>query len=101
MDRTITGCFETRRAAELAVEHLVQEEAVERTDIFIAAPDQGNSAGSRAGGADVESGHPGHATAGQPALNGLIEISIDTPSERVGEVRRCLEQAGAVSVTQR
>jgi len=35
MGRTIIGRFETRRGAELAVEHLAQDLGVERSDIFI------------------------------------------------------------------
>ena len=37
MEGTIVAYFETRRDAELAVEHLVQEHGVARTDIFIRA----------------------------------------------------------------
>ena len=36
MSAAITGTFATRRDAEMAVERLVQEFGVERTDIFIA-----------------------------------------------------------------
>jgi hypothetical protein len=35
--RTIIARFETRDAAELAVEHLSQEQGIDRTDIFLKA----------------------------------------------------------------
>ncbi len=34
---TITATFETREAADLAVEHLVQQHGVSRPDIFVQA----------------------------------------------------------------
>ena len=47
MDRTIVANFDTRRDAETAVEHLVQEHGIERADIFIRAPGTANTAGVR------------------------------------------------------
>ncbi len=58
MERTIIGSFSTRRQAELAVEHLVQEHGIARTDVFIQAQGRANSAGTELAGADIESGHP-------------------------------------------
>lgn len=52
MERTIVATFETRRDAETAVEHLVQEHGVKRTDIFVQAKGEANSAGVRPAGAD-------------------------------------------------
>jgi len=57
MECTIVGHFETRRDAEIAVEHLVQQHGVARTDIFIRAKGESNSSGVQAPGADIESGH--------------------------------------------
>jgi hypothetical protein len=44
--RTLSHSFSTRRGAELAVERLVQEHGIERTDIFIAPEGNENSAGA-------------------------------------------------------
>ncbi|WP_314963092.1 hypothetical protein [Bradyrhizobium cosmicum] len=35
MESTIIGGFDTRRGAELAVEHVVQECGVPRSDVFV------------------------------------------------------------------
>ena len=59
MATTIFGTFGTRRDAELAVEHLVQEHGIEPAEISIRPAGEANSAGTKAAGADVESGHPG------------------------------------------
>ena len=51
---TITATFNTRRQADLAVEHLVQEHGIERTNIFVVAEGPENSAGNSVGGVDAE-----------------------------------------------
>lgn len=98
MERTIVAQFETRREAETAVEHLVQQHGIPRTDVFIRAPGKANSAGIKAAGADIESGHPGVETHGKPELAGPIEVSVDCPGERSGRVRSILQEAGATSL---
>lgn len=100
MAKTITAKFSTRRDAELAVEHLVQEYGIDRADIFLAAPQGGNSAGSRAAGADVESGHPHVQKSGSPALAGDIELSVDLNDDREATIRRALDDAGATGVSE-
>ena len=88
MERTIVANFDTRRDAETAVEHLVQEHGIERADIFIRAPGTANTAGTRPAGADVEK----H---GRPELSGPIEVSVECDSGRSTVVRTVLEKAGA------
>ena len=97
MRQTIIGCFNTRREAELAVEHLVQEHGIERADVFIEAPDA-NSAGVVAAGADRESGHPGVKKSGRPALTGAIEVSVQCGQDDAGTVESALREAGATQV---
>lgn len=99
MARTITAKFSTRRDAELAVEHLVQEYGIDRADIFLVAPEAGNSAGSRAAGADVESGHPHFEKDGNPALAGDIELSVDLNDDREATIRRALDEVGATGLS--
>lgn len=93
MSRTITGNFATRRAAELVVERLVQEHGIERSDIFIHAPGEANSAGTRAAGADVESGQPGIEKRGQPALHGAVEVSVDCLDQQAATVEAAFRDA--------
>jgi hypothetical protein len=95
VERTIVANFETRRDAETAVEHLVQEHGIERADIFIRAPGAANTAGTRPAGADVESGYPGVARHGQPELAGPIEVSVECDAGRSTVVRSALKKAGA------
>lgn len=96
---SITARFATRRAADLAIEHLVQDMGIERTDIFVSADGTDASSGETADGADVESGHPGVPAEKNPALGEAIIVSIDLTNERDrdGVVGR-LKDLGATSV---
>ena len=95
MSETIKVRFRTRREADLALEHLVQEYAVDRADIFISAAGNDNSAGSEPAGADVESGHPNERAEGEPALAGDIELSVDVNDARAPSLRQALAELGA------
>ena len=92
MATTLTGEFETRRAAEMAVERLVQEHGLERTDIVVGAAGDHNTAGNVPSGADAEArGEPGDGE-GAPALEGRIAVSVaiedDGEADRVREAFR-------------
>ncbi len=93
--RNIVACFDTRRSAETAVEHLVQEHGVDRADVFISAAGRANTAGVRPAGADVQDGHAGAGTHGKPKLSGPIEVSVDCPGDKSAIVKSALEKAGA------
>ena len=94
MDSKITAQFETRRDAEIAVEHLVQAHGIERTDIFIRARGEANSAGVKAAGADVESGHEDNGHRGTPELAGLIEVSVDYRGDNADALQKELKELG-------
>jgi hypothetical protein len=92
---TITASFSTRRQAELAIEQLVQEHEIDRSDIFVTPEGDENSAGSEEDGADAESGHPGVDPASDPALAGDLTVSVDLPDEEgISAVRAVLEEHG-------
>lgn len=76
METALCGRFATRREAELAVEHLVQDHGVDRSAVTIRPEGDENSAGTVAAGADTESGHPGLAKHGRPKLSGRIEVRV-------------------------
>ena len=101
MGQTIIGTFPTRRAVELTVEHLVQDYGLERTDIMIEPVGSSNTAGTHAAGADVESGHDGIDTAGEPALEGAIEVSVDMNDDEIDAVMKAFGDAGATAVRTR
>ncbi len=102
MERTIVAQFETRREAEIAVEHLVKEHSIPRADVFIRARGEAPSAGIKAAGADVESGHAGVEKHGSPELGGPIEVSVDChDGDQSDVVRSALHDAGAHSLKAR
>ena len=74
MTNDISATFDTRRAAELAVEHLVQEHKVARTDITVDAEGTANSSGTEPSGADAAATASG--SDHQPKLNGAIRVSV-------------------------
>ena len=94
MEHIIIASFGTRRDGEVAVEHLVQQHGIERSDVFIQPEGAANSAGSKLAGADIESGHPGVEKRGDPALNGPIEVSVDCHGADVREVEHALKESG-------
>ena len=95
---TITATFETREAADLAVEHLVQQHGISRPDIFIQSATDRNTAGEAPSGGDAS--HDDGFRRDAP-LQGEIEVSADIASSQVAAVRRTLEDAGALRVSSR
>jgi hypothetical protein len=96
---TITATFSTRRRADLAVEQLVQELEIERSDIFVTPEGDENSSGSEVDGADEQSGHPGVDPASDPALAGGLSVSIDlADDDDLAAVRAVLEEHGGEDI---
>jgi hypothetical protein len=95
MEQTVVAYFDNRRDAELAVEHLIQERGIQRTDVFLQARGEANTAGVKAAGADVESGHPGVEKRGTPRLDGEIELSVDCHGAERDMVLKTLQESGA------
>ncbi|MCO6052172.1 hypothetical protein NGM99_20500 [Mesorhizobium sp. RP14(2022)] len=89
MGTTLTAQFETRREAEMAVERLVQQYEIERTDVFIAAAGAENTAGEELSGSDTEAGQPSPEDRDDAPLNGTIEVSVDVEDE--AKVEKILE----------
>jgi hypothetical protein len=99
MGKTIIGTFPTRREVEIAVEHLVQDYGLERSDIFIEPASGQNSAGDNVTGADAESGHPGvDADAEGAAYNGALNVSVDVNEDEDAAVDKAFRDAGATEV---
>ncbi|AHE55321.1 hypothetical protein [Sphingomonas sanxanigenens] len=94
--KTVTGEFDTRREADLAIERLVQEYGVERTDIFVAPEGKDNSAGQAVDGADLTTGPAGSEERDDSALRGVLAISIDIAEEDAEVVKNALTAAGAI-----
>jgi hypothetical protein len=96
---TIAATFNTRRQADLALEHLVQELGIDRSDIFLVPEGADNSFGTMRDGADAESGHPGVDRAADPVLVGGITLSVDfADDENLRDIRAALEEHGAEDI---
>ena len=86
MPKTITAEFETRRDAEMTVEHLVQEHGMDPTTISIAPVAAKNSAGTKVAGSDNESGRDKEGTDPHPALSGRLKVSVNAEDTQVDKV---------------
>lgn len=96
---TIVATFSTRRQADLAIEQLVQELKIERTDVFVTAEGDENSSGREIDGADAESGHPGTTAEGSPSLAGRINVSVDlADNSNFANVRSVFERHGGEDI---
>lgn len=95
MESTIIGEFDTRRNAELAVEHVVQECGVPRENVLIRPIGPDNSAGTRAAGADAKAAPEPE---GHQKLEGALEVSVNLPGGDAGPIADALKSAGARAV---
>ena len=93
---TIRATFDTRVAADHAVEHLVQQHRISRPDIFIQSATAANTSRSVASGGDVSKSG---AVRGDAPLEGEIEVSADIPSNKISTVQRSHGEAGALRVS--
>ena len=93
--RTVRGLFRTREAAESAIQHLVQQFAMNRSDIFVAPEGDENSAGTEVSGGDA-SHEEGLET--RPALTGRIVVSADVGLNDEANAKKAFREAGAEQV---
>jgi hypothetical protein len=92
LESTIIGEFDTRRDAELAVEHVVQDCGVPRSDVFIQPVGGSNTAGTRPAGADAKA-RP--APEQHQKLEGALEVSVDFHGDDPERIVATLKGAGA------
>ena len=93
--KTMWATFDTREAAELAVEHLVELRGISRPDIFIQSATTENTAGSAPSGSNAS--HDGEART-DAALEGEIVVSADVAADQIAVVQRNHGDAGAIRV---
>ncbi|MES2711309.1 MAG: hypothetical protein V4653_06980 [Pseudomonadota bacterium] len=96
----MTGRFDTRREAELAVEHLVQQEGVPREAISVLPVGSQNTAGIEPSGSDNADAQPGSRERDDAALTGQVEVSVRIPAGMDETVRRALAEAGAQGLSE-
>lgn len=92
--KTVTASFDTREAADRAVEHLVQQHGLNRADVFVEAAGDRNSIGTAESGGDAESGL-GNDGRSDGAVAGIIRVSVDVTEGDVPAVRKAFTEAGA------
>jgi hypothetical protein len=95
LESTIIGEFATRREAELAVEHVVQQCGVVRGHVFVQPAGAANSSGTQAAGADAKAAPTPE---GQQRLEGEIEVSVDYHGAEPQKIAEALKGAGAKTV---
>lgn len=86
MPKTISAEFKSRRDAEMAVEHIVQDHGVDRSAVEVGPAESENTAGTEAARADVEDGHLKSGTEGEPALAGKVKVSVQVDDAIVEKV---------------
>ena len=107
--QTITGLFQTRREAELAVEHMVQDYGLDRSRVEVRAAGEENTSGTKASGADAAIRHRGSDTPGDIVLpegereahadsarNGGILVSAEVEEADLDRMRTALQDFGKV-----
>ena len=77
MAMSLSAEFDTRRDAEMAVEHVVQEHGIDRQAVQIAPVSVENTSGVRVAGSDTEEGHKKEGVTGGPLLAGRIRLTVE------------------------
>lgn len=96
MARSVTGWFETRRAAEIAVERLVQDRGFDRERIESFAEGEENSSGTVVSGADADDQRRGEPVEGVRA--GTIRVTAQVEEDGVETALEAFRDAGAADV---
>lgn len=99
MSTSLSAKFETRREAEMTVERLVQQFEIERTDVFIAAEGDENTAGIQEAGSDTEAGAPSPPHKDDADVAGRVIVSVDIEDDSLAqEVRAAFAEFDAREV---
>lgn len=99
MATTLKAYFNTRREAETAIEHLVQDHGLPREAVFVAPEGAANSAGLEEAGSDVAS-HPQNTdNANAPALKGRLELTVEVGDGDLAKVEQYLRETGAEEIS--
>ena len=100
MGTTLNATFETRREAEMTVERLVQEHGIERTDVFVGAASDENTAGEERAGSDDHAGEPSPEARDDAPLNGAVSVSVDIADDaKAAKVRDAFTEFQAADVS--
>jgi hypothetical protein len=78
----------------MTVERLVQEQGIERTDIFITTDGADNSVGDEKAGSDTEGKDPTPESRDDAALEGKIVVSVDIADDARAAMAHHLSAVG-------
>lgn len=96
---TLTAKFDMRREAEMAVERLVQQFKIERSDVFITADDDDNTADVEEAGSDTEAGGPSPESRDDAELTSRVVVSVDIEDDSLAdEVRSAFDDFDATEI---
>jgi len=99
MSTSLTAKFDTRREAEMTVERLVQQFKIERTDVFITAEGDDNTAGVEEAGSDTEAGGPSPESRDDAELTSRVVVSVDIEDDGLAdEVRSIFAEFDAAKI---
>lgn len=96
MTRIVTGLFDTRREAEMAVEKLVQEYHLDRSRIRAHAAGADNTSGTVVSGADADDAAAGEAPDG--VRGDRIAVSVEIEATDVDHLRAAFQACGVKEV---
>lgn len=91
----MSAIFSSRRDADLAVEHLVQEHGIDSSVIFVEAAGESGTTGTHVVGEDGSSGGPTTRERTGDPLNGEIKLTVAVTEIDRSMVDRVLREAGA------
>lgn len=94
MPQTVAAEFDTRRDAEMSVEHLVQEYGLNRSAISIVSVTDENSAGTQIAGSDLDGGKPKEDVVTQPALSGRLRVLVEVDEAQQDKVLKTFTTYG-------
>lgn len=96
MPDTITGTFDTRREAEMAVERLVQEHGLDRSRVRTFAAGEENTSGTVVSGADAADAAAGERPDG--VRRGRIAVVVEAGKDRRELVMDAFRECGAEEI---
>ena len=99
MLKTLAAEFETRRDAEMTVEHLSQEHGIDPGAISIAPTAVENSAGTEVDGSDNENTGDKTGIEPHPALAGKLKVSVEADDALVDKVLTSFATYGGKQVS--
>jgi len=91
--------FESRRDADLAVEHLVQDHGLDRSEIFVEPAGATSTTGTRLAGADAPSGAPSSGGRRDAPLQGEIRLTVPITDGNRAAIEAALRETGARAIS--